>query len=168
MLELLALAGYRLVVSFGIGYSLLVASYDRIQRWRGGKPFPEITGTIQDGAPTPAGQLDLEPGEWVEVKSKDEIARTLTKSGFNRGMRYDLEMLQYSGNRYRVQRRVDKIINEKNGKMSRMKTAAIQLEDVYCRATCTEQRLGCPRASNTYWREIWLKRAGSENSTEGR
>jgi hypothetical protein len=67
-------------------------------------------------------------------------------------------MLKYSDERYRVQMRVDKLINEKNGKMVRMKTACIQLEEVYCRAECTPMRLGCPRASNTYWREIWLKR----------
>jgi len=37
-------------------------------------------------------------------------------------------------------------------------TLCIQLEDVYCRAECTPRRLGCPRAMNTYWREIWLRR----------
>jgi hypothetical protein len=162
MLKLLLLAGYRWLVSVGFGYRVLIGFYDRFQELRGGRPFPVIAGKIPEGGATPADRLDLQPGEWVEVKSKDEIAQTLTKAGFNRGMRYDLEMLQYSGGRYRVQRRVDKIINEKNGKMSRMKSAAIQLENVYCRAVCTEQRLGCPRASNTYWREIWLKRAGSQ------
>jgi hypothetical protein len=50
------------------------------------------------------------------------------------------------------------LINEKTGKMTRMKNPCIQLEDVYCRAECTDRRLGCPRASNTYWREIWLRR----------
>jgi hypothetical protein len=54
--------------------------------------------------------------------------------------------------------RVDKLINEQTGKMMPMKSACIQLEDVYCRAECTTKRLGCPRASNTYWREIWLRR----------
>jgi hypothetical protein len=57
-----------------------------------------------------------------------------------------------------VQMRVDKLINEQTGKMMPMKSACIQLENVYCRAECTPMRLGCPRASNTYWREIWLRR----------
>ena len=73
-------------------------------------------------------------------------------------MRYDMEMAKYSGNRYRVQMRVDRLIHEKTGKMLVMKSPCIQLEDVYCRAECTTHRVGCPRASNTYWREIWLKR----------
>ena len=58
------------------------------------RPLPE---RVPDGAPTPAETLDLQPGEWVEVKSREEIAATITRSGFNRGMRYDLEMLKYSG-----------------------------------------------------------------------
>jgi hypothetical protein len=73
-------------------------------------------------------------------------------------MRYDMEMLKYSGKKYRVEMRVDRLINEQTGKMMEMKSPCIQLENVYCRAECTDRRLGCPRASNTYWREIWLRR----------
>lgn len=158
MCKLLLLAAYRKLVGLGVGYRALIALYEKFGRlWRA-DPFPAIEGRIAEGASTPAEKLDLQPGEWVEVKSREEIAATITPSGFNRGMRYDVEMLKYSGKRYRVQMRVDKLINEKNGRMSRMKTPSIQLEDVYCRAECTATRLGCPRASNTYWREIWLKR----------
>ena len=70
----------------------------------------------------------------------------------------DVEMVKYSGGRYRVQMRVDRLINEQTGKMMRMKQPCIQLEAVYCRAECTRWRLGCPRAMNTYWREIWLRK----------
>jgi hypothetical protein len=158
MFKLLLLAGYRKLVGLGIGYRFIIAFYNSFQKLRGGKPYPVFHGAIAEGAPTPVETLDLQPGEWVEVKSPQEIGATVTANGFNRGMRYDEEMVKYSGGRYRVQMRVDKIINEKNGKMGRMKTAAIQLENVYCRAECTASRLGCPRASSTYWREIWLKR----------
>lgn len=169
--KLLLLAGYRKLVGLGVGYRALVAFYDKLARVLRADQFPTIEGRVADGTPTPADKLDLQPGEWVEVKSRDEIAATITPAGFNRGMRYDVEMLKYSGKRYRVQMRVDKLINEKNGKMSRMKTPSIQLENVYCRAECTATRLGCPRASNTYWREIWLKRcdaplASPERSSE--
>ncbi len=159
MIKLLLFGGYRAIVALGIGYRALVGFYDAVQKVRGGKPFPIINGALAQGVSTPVDNLNLQPGEWVEVKSRDEIAATITVAGVNRGLRYDLEMLQYSGERYRVERRVEKIINEKNGKMGRMKTPAIQLENVYCRATCTPLRLGCPRASSTYWREIWLKRS---------
>jgi hypothetical protein len=161
MSKLLLRGAYRRLVALGIGYRALVGLYDALQRLVGGKPFPAITGAIPDGAPTPAEPLELQPGDWIEVKSKEEIAKTITRSGFNRGMRYDLEMLKYSGERFQVRRRVVKIINEKTGKMARMKTPLVSLENVYCRAECTETRLGCPRASSTYWREIWLKRSAA-------
>lgn len=156
--KLLIFAGYRKLVSLGVGYRFLVAIYDGFQRLRGGKPFPHGDGFIPDGQPTPTGRLDLVPGEWVEVLPEHEIRKTITKSGFNRGMRYDLGMSRYCGERYRVQMRVDRLINEISGRMMTMKSPCIQLEDVYCRAECTTWRIGCPRASNTYWREIWLKR----------
>lgn len=161
MIKLLMAASYRNLVGLGVGWSALVGFYNWFQRLRGGQPFPIAIGRIPDGQPTPVGMLNLQPGEWVEVKSPDEIMQTITVNGFNRGMRYDMEMLKYSGKRYRVQMRVSKIVHEQTGKMAYMKVPCIQLENVYCRAECTATRLGCPRASNTYWREIWLKRADS-------
>jgi hypothetical protein len=161
MTKIMLRASYSKLLGLGFGYRVLIGMYDGWQRLRRAEPFPTIQGQVRDGISTPTEALHLQPGEWVEVKSRDEIAATITPDGFNRGMRYDHEMLKYSGKRFRVQMRVDKLINEKNGKMVPMKTACIQLEDVYCRAECTAGRLGCPRASNTYWREIWLKRAAS-------
>lgn len=158
MIKIMTAACYRNLVGLGIGYRLLVRFYDGFQKLRGGKPYPVATGRIPDGKPTPVENLGLKPGEWVEVKPPEEIMPTLTVNGFNRGMRYDMEMIKYSGNRYRVQMVVNRLINETTGKMMPMKTPCIQLEDVYCRAECTPMRLGCPRASNSYWREIWLKR----------
>jgi len=164
IVKLLIFAGYRKLVGFGVGYRFLIGFYDWFQRLRGGKPFPRGDGDIPDGQSTPTGRLDLEPGEWVEVLPEAEIRRTITRSGFNRGMRYDLGMSRYCGGRYRVQMRVDRLINEISGRMMTMKSPCIQLEDVYCRAECTTWRIGCPRASNTYWREIWLRRVDGPDS----
>ncbi len=159
MLRILALAGYRKLVGLGVGYRFLVGAYEAVV----GKPFPSGNGRIPEGSPTPREDLNLQPGEWVEVKSQDEILGTINAEGFNRGMRYDMEMSKYAGNRYRVQMRVDRLINEQTGKMMEMKSPCIQLENVFCRAECTPDRLGCPRASNTYWREIWLRRVDGPN-----
>ena len=158
ILRILIFAGYRNLVALGHGYRYLVGLYNSFQKLRGGAPYPLGGGSIPDGQPTPTVKLDLQPGEWVEVRPQEEILATITESGFNRGMRYDLEMSKYCRKRYRVQMRVERLINEQTGKMMQMKNPCIQLEDVYCRAECTPRRLGCPRASNTYWREIWLRR----------
>lgn len=154
----LLFAGYRSLLGLGVGYRLLLALYDSFQKLRGGRPFPVANGAIPEGKTTPTEVLNLKPGDWVEIKSPEEISTTITRAGFNRGMRFDIEMIKYCGGRYRVQMRVDRLINEQTGKMLEFKNPCIQLDDVYCRAECTSMRLGCPRAMNTYWREIWLRR----------
>lgn len=158
MSKLLIFGIYRSFFKLRVGHRYLKGLFNAFQKLHGGKPYPSGEGTIADGKPTPLSVLDLRPGEWVEVRPSEEILATITRSGFNRGMRYDMEMAKYSGERHRVSMRVDKLINEVTGKMMTMKSACIQLEDVYCRAECTAKRVGCPRASNTYWREIWLRR----------
>jgi hypothetical protein len=168
IVKLLVAAGYRHLVELGVGYRILIAAYDFVQRLTGGRPFPRVDGAIPPGQPTPLEALDLKPGEWVQVRTAEEIGATITSQGFNRGMRFDPEMLRYSGGKFRVQMRVDRLINEQTGKMMVMKSPCIQLEDVYCRATCTAKRLGCPRASNTYWREIWLRRIDGGSESDGR
>jgi hypothetical protein len=158
MIKLLVAAGYRQLAGLGVGYRFLIALYNGFQKLRGGRPFPVGAGPIEKGQPTPVETLGLQPGEWVEVKAGEEIRATLNRDGFNRGMRFDVEMLMFSGRRFRVQQRVERLINEQTGKMMRTKSPCIQLEDVYCRAECSKLRLGCPRALNPYWREIWLRR----------
>jgi hypothetical protein len=166
MAKLFMLAGYRQVVNLGVAFRFWLWLYNGFQKLRGGKPFPHIQGQIAKGQPTPAESLNLQPGEWVVVKSPQAIAATITPDGFNRGMRYDPEMLKYSNERYRVQARISKLINEKNGKMVEMKTPCIQLENVFCRAEFTPTRLGCPRASSTYWREIWLQKEAPQDAAK--
>jgi hypothetical protein len=158
MVKLLTAGSYRAFVGIGPGYNAKITLYNTWQKIFGGKPYPLVNAQIPTGAKTPTEILNLQVGELVEVKSPDEIDATITPDGMNRGMRYDQEMRKYSGGRYRVQMRVDRLLNEQTGRMTIIKNPCIQLEDVYCRAQCTEKRLGCPRASNTYWREIWLRR----------
>jgi hypothetical protein len=158
MIKLIVAAGYRKLAGLGVGYRFVVALYDSFQRLRGGRPFPVGGGPIDRGQPTPAETLGLQPGDWVEVKTAEEIRATLNRDGFNRGMRFDVEMLMFCGGRFRVQQRVERLINEQTGKMMQTKSSCIQLENVYCRAECSAMRLGCPRAIKSYWREIWLRR----------
>lgn len=135
--------------------TLTISLFNRVQQRRlHWKPqYPFVEGSAEK---TPAGVLDLRPGELVEVRSKEEIMATLDKQNRNRGLLFDGEMLRYCGHIYRVFRRVHRIIDEKTGKMLDMKYPCIILEGVACRSDY--HRL-CPRAIYHYWRENWLKRA---------
>jgi hypothetical protein len=131
--------------------------------WRG-TPFPRRTGSISEGRPTPTATLNLQPGELVRIKSQDEILKTLSISNKNRGLYFDAEEVPYCGGTYRVLKRVTKIVNEKTGKMREFKTPSVILDSVICDSRFSECRMFCPRSIYSYWREIWLERAGSSPS----
>ena len=116
--------------------------------------FPFIDGKLEK---TPDGTLDLQPGELVRVKSKEEIISTLDGNNSNRGLSFDPEMLWYCGREARVLRRVERIVDERTGKLLRLKRPCIVLEGVTCRG---DYHRCCPRADYPYWREIWLERVG--------
>lgn len=133
-----------------------LAAFNVQQRWRGGRVFPVLAGTQRKK--TPAESLGLQPGEWVQVKTKAEIEATLDERNKNRGMLFDPELLPYCGGTFRVASRVEKIINEKTGRMMDLPNDCIILEGVVCTAVYSRKRLFCPRAITPYWREIWLRR----------
>jgi hypothetical protein len=124
----------------------------------GGSLYPRLRGTIPVGQPTPAAMLNLEPGEWVRVKSHREILETVTTDNKNRGMVWDAELLPYCGKTYRVLRRVDRLIDEKTSKMMDMKSPCIVLDSVVCQARYSKYRMLCPKQMFPFWREIWLER----------
>ena len=115
-------------------------------------------GLVRGGEPTPSCDLNLRPGDWVRIKSYEEILATLDKAGSNRGLAFDAELLPYCGKVYRVKTRVEKFINERTGKMQRLGTPAVILEGVYCRSLYAPRRLFCPRSIYSWWREIWLEK----------
>ena len=138
----------------------LIRLYDRWQSLREGVPFPRRKGSIPPGEETPSPPpLNLQPGEWVRVRSYPEILATLNTNNMNRGLYFDAEEVPYCGGTYRVRSRVSKIIDEKTGKMRVFKTPAVILEGVYCQARYSDRRMFCPRAILPFWRDAWLERA---------
>jgi hypothetical protein len=133
--------------------------YDKCHPLWGGTLYPRKVGTIPEGEPTPTGTLNLEPGELVRIKSHGEILATLNTASRNRGLYWDAEMVPYCGGTHRVLKRVNKIINERTGKMQDMKNPCIVLESGFCKSRYSECRMLCPRSIYSYWREIWLERA---------
>lgn len=105
---------------------------------------------------TPRQQLDLRPGERVRIKSRKEIEATLDTENRNRGLRLDADMMLFCGREFRVLRRINRIIDERTGRMTDIPGDCIVLDG----ATCTGQyNRCCPRSDYPYWREIWLTRA---------
>jgi hypothetical protein len=112
---------------------------------------------------TSTESLNLQPGEWVEVKSMRSIMETLDKHGSNRGLRFSPDMRLLCGRRLRVRARLDDIIVDGTGKMRQLRNT-VSLEDSTC--ACAYMGFGmdgCSRCELTYWREIWLRRLDRSN-----
>jgi hypothetical protein len=124
---------------------------NKIRRWWGMKPYGEPAGS-RPGASK--GDLDLQPGEWVEIKSRREILATLDPDGKNRGLSFEIEMLDHCGRRYQVAYPVRKIILEQTGVMVELAHTVV-LAGVVCEGTCAKN---CPRSNYFFWRESWLRR----------
>jgi hypothetical protein len=145
--------------------ALLVGLFNRFQRAnarflprfcliRDCKRYPFIEGKATSGD-TPIGSLGLQAGEIVEIKSREEIFATLDENDATQGLRFDSEMLKYFGRRARVLRRIEKIIDEKTGRMLTIRRDCVILDGVLCTG---DYHRSCPRAIYPYWREAWLRR----------
>ena len=143
-----------------MGAVLVLAAVGALRRLLRRVPLGGVRRTPKPSAPksTPHVRLDLRPGELVQVKSREEIALTLDTQGRNRGLFFDVEMLPYCGRTFRVLRRVQRIIDERSGRMIHFQNDCIVLDGVMCSGERSRRRLFCPRSIVPYWREIWLRR----------
>lgn len=113
---------------------------------------------------TPRESLDLQPGDLVRVKSRAEIVQTLDDNSRNRGLSIWYEMTRCCDSLAEVRYRVDRIIDERTGKMRELHDTVtlknLRNNETQCDECLCQGELGdCPRGELLYWREIWLERA---------
>jgi len=97
--------------------------------------------------------LGLQPGDLVEVRSKEEILSTLDVNGLNKGLLLMPEMLGFCGQQFKVYKRVERFVLEHTGEFRRMKNTVL-LDGVLCDGWGG----ACDRSCFFFWREAWLKR----------
>lgn len=115
---------------------------------------------------TPTASLGLKPGDAVRIKSRDQIVATLDYKRRNKGMSICYEMTRYCGEHAEVRDRLDRMIDEKTGRMREVRDTVL-LHNVRPRrmmlrgreCLCEDKLGDCPRGELMYWREIWLERA---------
>src|SRR5262249_57684316 len=89
------------------------------------------TRTCMTETPIP-NPLQLRAGEWVEVRSKQEILSTLDERGQLEHMPFMPEMFQFCGRRFRVSKRAHKTCDPVNGLESRRLPNSVHLEALRC------------------------------------
>ncbi|HET9288049.1 MAG TPA: hypothetical protein VFO26_10850 [Gaiella sp.] len=116
--------------------------------------MPKVAGSERvDGE-----RLDLRPGEIVQVRSLDEVGRTLDEESRHRGLTWTQELTPRCGKRFRVRARVDRLIDRETGRMIELKNDCIALDGVVCSGDRTPGAWFCPAEHYTLWREAWLSR----------
>jgi hypothetical protein len=120
----------------------------------------------EGGTPAPPEPLNLQPGDVVKVRSAKEIAGTLDRNGFNHRLSFDREMLPYCGRTCVVRDRVNRIIDDRTGRMLNIAADALILEGAVCSGERSVGRWFCPRGVYPFWREAWLVREEPSPSSD--
>ena len=95
----------------------------------------------------------LKVGDWIEVRSKEEILRTLDSNCQLNGMPFMPEMFQFCGKRYQVYKRAHKTCDTVFPVRGRRVDQAVHLGtrcDGYAHG-------GCQASCLLFWKEAWLK-----------
>lgn len=101
---------------------------------------------------TPEVSLQLQPGDMVRVKSREEIRATLDHLGRNRGLVFTPDMVRFCGQTFRVARRMERAVIDFSGQMRQFNNT-VALESVHCSGIPLG---GCGRRCYHLWREAWL------------
>jgi hypothetical protein len=105
--------------------------------------------------------MPLHTGEWVEVRSKEEILKTLDKQGQLEGLPFMPQMFEYCGKQFRVYKRAHKTCDTVNDYKGRRMKNAVHLEGSRCDGGTYG---GCEAGCLIFWKEAWLKRVAGPSS----
>jgi hypothetical protein len=138
--------------------SLGIAIYNKVAHITGRKSWRFLAGPgTYNGT---RSNLNLQPGDFVRVKSLSEIQQTLDAEGKHNHLLFAPSMAEFCGSVMRVEKRVEKIILEATSRQREIKDTVL-LEGATCDGVCHRM---CPRQSLLFWRECWLEKAnGSPN-----
>jgi len=92
-------------------------------------------------------------GDWVEVRSKEEILATLDETGALDQLPFMPEMLPHCGRRYRVFASAHKTCDTVNKTGGRRMRDAVHLEGLRCDGAAHG---GCQASCLIFWKEAWL------------
>src|SRR4051794_6047982 len=89
-------------------------------------------------------------GDWVRVRTKEEILATLDTNAQFEGMPFMPQMLDYCGKRYRVSRRAHKTCDTALSLGPRKLTSSVHLEGLRCDGQAYG---GCQQMCLLYWKD---------------
>jgi hypothetical protein len=106
------------------------------------------------------GRAKLRAGDWVEIRSKEEILRTLDKQGQLEALPLMPEMLQYCGQRFQIFKQAHKTCDPPSGLQARRMTKSVHLTGVRCDGSAHG---GCQAGCLIFWKEAWLRKVDAND-----
>ena len=97
--------------------------------------------------------MKLRAGDWVEVRSKEEILRSLDENGRLQELPLMPQMFQYCGQRFKVFKQAHKTCDTVTNTGGRWLTNGVHL-DLRCDGKAYG---GCQAACLIFWKDAWLK-----------
>jgi hypothetical protein len=101
----------------------------------------------------------LSVGDWVEVRTKDEILATLDSGGCLEGMPFMPEMFAFCGQRFQVYKRAHKTCDTAFPVQGRRVSHAVHL-GTRCDGSAHG---GCQAGCLIFWKDAWLKRVNGQS-----
>lgn len=114
-----------------------------------GKPSPPASAVEK------APAVPLAVGDWVRVRSREEIESTLDRWHELRGCAFLENMWQYCGTTQRVLTPLQRFLDERDYKVKKCR-GIVLLENIHCEGTPVFGR--CDRRCYLFWREEWLEK----------
>jgi hypothetical protein len=108
---------------------------------------------VEDAAP--AQPEKLKAGDWVRVRSWEEIQPMLDPFQETSGCAFLEDMRKYCGTQQRVFKSMERFLDERDYKVKKVR-GVILLENVICGGTPAFGR--CDRSCFLFWREEWLEK----------
>ena len=106
--------------------------------------------------------LHLRAGDWIQVRSKEEILSTLDQKAQLDALPFMPQMLQWCGMRFKVWKRAHKLCDTVNSTAGFSMTNAVFLENLRCDG---EAYGGCEMRCMIIWKEAWLERVSDPNGS---
>ena len=101
--------------------------------------------------------IDLQAGDMVRVRSKEEILRTLDSEYKLEGCYFMYEMWDYCGSQQKVLKKVNYFYDERNAKMYKAKNIVL-LDGVNCSGKIGNIMPKCDRNCLFFWKTAWLEK----------
>lgn len=130
-----------------------------IKKW-----LKKITRRLENGKssrkiiqqnPNTHPDIHLNAGDWVRVRSREEIEATLDRWNELKGCAFLEYMWQYCGTTQRVLQVMERFLDERDYKVKKVR-GIVLLEGVLCRGTPVFGR--CDRCCHLFWRVEWLEK----------